>query len=209
MKRHIYLTKLSYLPEIFTNYIKHNKVGAMVDFGCAYGFWFNILAHHNLLPETAVGIEQDKELCEYMLQHIQKVHAVVGNVTELKFPQSHFDLAVCNQTIEHTTNDEKVISNIYDSLQKGGVLYISSIIRKEPAWYPYRYEGEIRLSPKHVKEYRNLQEFTSLLTRNGFKILQARDEQYWLRSWSIPGLRGKIAVPIWHFRRCEALCVKL
>ena len=180
----------------------------MIDFGFGYGFWFDILRKNNCLPSISIGIDQDKALCEYAVEHIKEINTVVGDISKLNFPTGHFELAVCNQAIEHTSDDESVVENVYKSLKAKGVLYISSIIRQSLAWYIYKRNGEYRLSPMHVKEYKNLDEFVSLLTRHKFKILQARDKQYWLKAWSVPLLRGKIGVPIPGFRTCEALCLK-
>lgn len=158
-----------------------------------------------MLPRTSVGVDMDKELIEYMLQNVPNVIGVVNDVSKQRFKNLQFDLGVCNQVIEHTSNDEETVMNIRRSLRTGGILYISSIIREKGAWYPYKYEGEVRLSPKHVKEYSSLWHFTSLLQRHGFKILQACQEQYWLKCWTIP---FRPSVPIPKFKRCEALVVK-
>ena len=205
---HIYLDKLSYLPEMFVKHIQEKKPKTIIDFGCGYGYWYHNLRANNLLPRTAIGVNQDQEMCEYAVNQIKEMAVVVGDISKLKFPTARFDMAICNQAIEHTLDDNATVKNIYDSLKSGGSLYISSIIRKPLAWYIYRYNGEVRLSPMHVKEYKNLEEFTSLLTNNGFKILEARAKQYYMKCWSVPLLRGKFGVPLPGFKRCEAICYK-
>jgi 2-polyprenyl-3-methyl-5-hydroxy-6-metoxy-1,4-benzoquinol methylase len=145
-----------------------------------------------------------------MVKHIQKVHSVYGSVTQVKFGDKPFDMAVCNQVIEHTEDDEKVVENLSHSLKDKGILYISSIAREPGAWYIHAYNGEPRLSPMHIKEYADLDEFVALLKRHKFKILQARSKQFYLKWWNTPFHigTGKLGVPIPKFKRIEALVQK-
>lgn len=205
---HIYLKDLNCLPKMFLNYFLYNQIESIVDFGCGYGFWFYILQKNHLLPKTAVGIDADPLLCHYAVGHIQKINVIQGDATKVNFANNPFDLAVCNQTIEHTEDDEALVKNIYTSLKPNGVLYITSIIRKPGAWYIYAYHNEPRLSPMHIKEYNSIEEFVALLQRHKFKILQAQAKQYRLKFWSIPLIRGKLSVPIPKFYTAEALVIK-
>lgn len=207
MAKHIYLKQLDSLPPMFVNYLKNNKVENYLDFGCGYGFWFYVLQANNLLPERCVGLDLEPEHIESLVNNNPTASGVVGDVTKHHFNKA-FDLVSCNQCIEHTPDDGAVVDNIYKSLRRGGVSYVSSIIRKKGAWYPYKYKGGVRLSPAHVKEYRDLDEFVKLFTNRKFKILQASAKQYWLKCWTTPVLKGKLAVPVPGFYTCEVLVQK-
>lgn len=207
MKKHIYLTELNSLPQMFLDHLKISKSNNLLDFGCGYGFWFYLLKHHNLLPKYCVGVDLDKEHIESLVNNTVGV-GIVGDITKVKF-HGGFDLAICNQAIEHTPDDKAVVNNLYKSLNKGGILFLSSIMRLPYAWYIYRYQGEVRLSPHHFREYKSLKEFTDLAENAGFKILKAHSPQYWLQWWTTPILKGRLAIPIPGFKRVEILCQKI
>ncbi len=211
MAKHIYLKELSCLPKMFLDYFLHAKPQSILDFGCGYGFWFYLLQHNNILPPAAIGVENDFELCRVYKNKLPKLNGIYGDVTKINFFDSPFESAICNQVIEHTGDDKAVVKNLYQALKNGGVLYISSIVRKPNARYFYSYKDETRLSCMHVKEYKSLDEFVALLKEGGFRIMQARSTPYYLKWWTTPfGLwRGKIGFRIPGFETVEALCIKI
>lgn len=197
MKNHIYLHSLLALPEMFRNYILYNKPLSLIDYGCGYGFWFYVLEQNKLLPKTSIGIEINRELCETAVQHINEARFVNGDMTQISFSHDQFQLAICNHAIEHTENDTAVIRNIYKSLRNNGILYISSIAKKPNAGNFY----------KCKKTYKGITDLIKLLTDNNFKILQAKENQYWCPCWKIS--RGKFKIPIPGWKHIETLAVKI
>ena len=207
---HNYLTSLSYLPSIFVSYYVHNKPYSMVDFGAGYGFWFYILRANNMLPEKCVGIDSNIEFCQEMKRNIKEVNTIHGDITHMRADAPDFDCAVCNHVIEYTLDDKAVVDNIHGALKEGGILYISSIVRLPFAWWWHVYDGEMRLSSMHVREYESLQKFVDLIQNSGFRILQANESQYKMQWWRTPCgiLKGKLGLPIPGFKRVEVLAEK-
>lgn len=59
------------------------------------------------------------------------------DVTDIGFPDDHFDLVICNHVLEHVPNDRKGIAEIFRVLKPGGLAYVSVPQRAEvETWEP-------------------------------------------------------------------------
>ena len=144
-----------------------------------------------------------------------------------------FDIIVSSQVIEHVSDDNKMLKEIWRLLKPGGIAYISSVVKKRYGFYIYRVNGKIRLDPTHVREYSSKEEFSNLIKKNKFKILDIEikpiryplielltrlfikigivsetsiQKMYVDKKWM--RITKKINVPIIGYRSIEVLCKK-
>ena len=89
---------------------------------------------------------------------------------------SSCDFVVCSQLIEHV-DDKKLLSEIKRLLRKRGLAYISSVVKSKYAIYLYFRNSSFRLDPTHIREYASVDEFASLLSSEGFDILDIQIEK--------------------------------
>ncbi len=175
------------VPTMLLKEINTNQIKNLIDLGSGYGYLLYSLERNNLLPSYAVGIESDIEKCKAIKQEIPNLNIICGNMFKLSIPESgNFGLVINEQVIEHLEDEKSLLEMIAGLLKPKGRLYISSIIRKKYAWWIYKYKGQIRLNPNHIREYSSEQAFGDLLSRNGFKVISLNQKpfffslSYWL-----------------------------
>ena len=79
---------------------------------------------------------------------------VVGSVLEMPFQDSSFDTVVCNQVLEHVSEPEHLMSEIYRVLRSGGHAIITAPfmqpIHNDPGdFFRYTPEGMAALTQRH------------------------------------------------------------
>lgn len=64
---------------------------------------------------------------DYWPADIRKLPTVrtVVDITDIPFSDSNFDVIICNHVLEHVTNDQKAISELYRVLSPNGVAFIN------------------------------------------------------------------------------------
>lgn len=97
------------------------------------------------------------------------------DITQIPYPDSYFDLIICNHVLEHIPEDGKAIKELYRVLKKGGKAIIqvpiSLVLNKT-------YENESIVDPKerekefgqsdHIRIYG--QDYSKRLSQGGFKV---------------------------------------
>lgn len=136
------------------------------------------------------------------------------------------DLAISTMVIEHMPDDLGHAHELARILKPGGLLYMSTILRKRGAWYFRKApDGRRVLDPTHLREYSSEVEVTQMLEAAGFAIRKLRLTRLifpiahpivrWMHSkWpiknvqklflmQIPGWLEKLALPIPRYRAIE------
>ena len=108
-----------------------------------------------------------------MLPFVRGITSDALNVVEL--PNSSFDFIICSQLIEHV-DDKLLLFEIKRLLSKKGVAYVSTVTKKWYGLYFYFKYGTFRLDPTHIREYKSANEFTNLVSNNGFNVLSAKSQ---------------------------------
>ena len=115
-------------------YLKNVQVhGLVYDWGCG-----TKPIKNKLLPNEAkiIGIDQLDHVGADIVKNIEACCIELGELA---------DFAFCLEVLEHTWESNMVISNIYDNLKEGGVLYLSQPfmyeVHKEDDRIRYTYNG--------------------------------------------------------------------
>jgi 2-polyprenyl-3-methyl-5-hydroxy-6-metoxy-1,4-benzoquinol methylase len=119
---------------------------------------------------TELAIMQSKNL-------ISGLNVVKGNIMQNPLRNECIDFAFSTMVIEHV-DDKKFVEEVYRTLKPGGYLFVTSVIKTKNAWYFYKNKaGETVLEPSHLKEYKSIQEFESVLKSQGFAIVKSSSPQ--------------------------------
>jgi SAM-dependent methyltransferase len=124
----------------------------VLDAGCGVGYGTAILSQAG--ATEAIGVDIAESIVEAARGYERPgTRFEQGDISDLDFPQGHFDLVVCLEVIEHMEDPRAVTAELARVLAEDGVLVISSPNRD-------RYvEG----NPHHVKEF-TPEELRELLT---------------------------------------------
>lgn len=85
------------------------------------------------------------------------------------------DLALSTMVIEHVPDDLGHIQELARITRPGGVLYLSTVIRKRWAWYFRKApDGRRVLDPTHLREYPSVGDVIRLIESGGFVVREQR-----------------------------------
>jgi len=208
----------------------------IVDLGCGDGKLLFSLQANNLLKNSRkiVGIDKSPIRIEKFKKILPQSESFVSDVCSLDILEKEsFDIVVSSQVIEHVSDDDQMLKEIWRLLKPDGIAYVSSVIKKKYGLYIYRVDGKIRLDPTHVREYSSGEEFSNLIKKNKFNILDIEikpiryplielltrllirigivsessiQKMYIEKKWM--KITKKINVPIIGYRSIEVLCKK-
>ena len=85
------------------------------------------------------------------------------------------DLAMSTMVIEHVPDDLGHVRELARITRPGGLLYLSTVIRKRGAWYFRKApDGRRVLDPTHLREYPSVAAVIQLIEAGGFVVKQQR-----------------------------------
>ena len=161
-----------YDDEMWQLCLKHIKESDLV---ADYGFGGGTLLHNVAQFSNAklFGIEQAGPAIMESKAFIPRLNAVKGNITETPLKNECIDFIFSTMVIEHV-DDKNFAKEVYRTLKPGGYFFVTSVIKAKNAWYFYKNaSGETVLEPSHLKEYKSIQEFESVLQPLGFTIVKS------------------------------------
>jgi SAM-dependent methyltransferase len=153
---------------------------AILDLGCGDGRLLFSCYEQGLFNniKEIVGVDISEKRVKRMTKELPFVKGVVADALNVEiYPSMYFDYIICSQLIEHVENDAVLVDEIKRLLKKGGLVYISSVVKKWYGVYYYFIDGSFRLDPTHVREYGSIDEFTDLITNEGFKLVDLSSSQ--------------------------------
>jgi len=109
---------------IVLNFLGDLKGKIVLDAGCGNGYWSRRLAQR---AKKVVGIDFTEELIRIAESKLpsHNLEFRQGNLKELKFPDSKFDVVLCNMVLIDVDDLDKVIGELARVLKPNGVLIAS------------------------------------------------------------------------------------
>lgn len=159
--------------------------------GCGFGawcIWFQERGH------DIVGIEYDKRIVERAHAFDKDVPVVLGDITDLKYPDSSFDAYISLGVIEHFEHGpEKALAEAHRILKSGGLAFVTTpyltIFRRlvaHPMRSLYFLMRALRGKPKYYWEYRfTKKELRTYLEKAGFDVIYTDIDDY------VPGEKNR------------------
>ncbi|MGI5065382.1 class I SAM-dependent methyltransferase [Treponema putidum] len=132
------------------------------DLGCAKGGWLKFLNSKNYNNLTGVDFI-------IPFKNDSQINFIKDDVS--KYSKGHYDCITLMQVLEHVLDFEMMMTNIYNMLGEGGILYIDV----PDANRYYRYYK----TPYHFFNYEHINHFNDksisyLLDRHGFEVISSK-----------------------------------
>lgn len=146
------------------------KKGRIMDLGCGYGFFANLLGL--VSPEREViGVELSSKKLQYADKNIENVRFINEDLTKLKLQDC--DAVILFHVLHHLNSyiqQQRLLKEAYKKLKKGGVLIIVEIDNK-PLWkFLFTMVIDSLLYIGNWFYYRSEKQFIALFEKLGFKV---------------------------------------
>ncbi|CAN1593502.1 BioC, biotin biosynthesis protein BioC [Candidatus Pelagibacterales bacterium] len=93
---------------------KDNNQIKILEFGCGWGFWAKFMKELNFDVETI-------EISETRIHYLKKNK--IQNYNNINELVKNYDLIFSNQALEHVSSPFHIIQNLYNKLNKDGIMY--------------------------------------------------------------------------------------
>jgi SAM-dependent methyltransferase len=146
--------------------------GMTLDLGCGQGtLLYNLRKQYN---GDICALDISFNVLKTARMLVQDANFVVGDGLKTPFKSNIFDFIQSIMVIEHV-DDTLLIREIYRILKPGGIVLLTTVLRKKGAVYFYKNrKGEIVLEPTHLREYNSIEEIKSIIESNGLRVGKIR-----------------------------------
>jgi len=149
-------------PETIALIEKLPEGARLLDVGCAEGS--TILSLRQQWPSKFTLIGVDLSLIRIRKaadKNIDRSWFQVGDAQKLPMRDSSVDFAITSQVIEHVPDETRMLRELHRVLVSGARFQVDTVYKKSWARYFYRAPVGWALDPTHLREYTDIDAFTS------------------------------------------------
>lgn len=130
-----------------------NEKHKLLDVGCGQGHISSRVK--SMFPAFDVtGLDISLNAIRFAHQHYKEIDFVVGDAYNPPFPDSYFDIIICNNTYEHVPDPVKMLMSLNRVLKSGGLFVMSTPSRYRTANLLKAALGrKVTINKHHVTEY--------------------------------------------------------
>jgi malonyl-CoA O-methyltransferase len=190
------------LPGLLARYLPPGPL-ALADLGCGDGPLFAALTRGGHIapgrPVYAVDLEADR-LARVSVR-FPWIETVVGSAESVpEVADGSLDFVCSTMVMEHVPDERAYLAEIRRVLRPGGRAYVTTVFKREWAWYFRKRDGESVLDTSHLREYTDLRGFRDLLQASGVRAIALERNRLWFPlldpvlfrvGHRVPGLRGR------------------
>ena len=167
-RKHFYVDEI---PSILSTVLAEKKWQIGADLGCGDGALISAMHHQGYLENKLFyAVDASDSRMDLVRELSPNINCIVGDACDTKMEDGCIDLLMSTQVIEHVSNDQDMVKEMYRLLKDDGILYLTTIIKRRWAWYFYRCNGKWTLDPTHVREYNEEHELLDILSAHGFDV---------------------------------------
>ncbi|RMF59513.1 MAG: class I SAM-dependent methyltransferase [Calditrichaeota bacterium] len=171
------------LVRIFDQFLNGGQK-RILEGGCGFGAWCEWFAQRG---HRIVGIEYDENIVQRAKQFKADVAVELGDITDLNYPDNHFDAYISLGVIEHfEKGPQKALQEAYRILKPGGLAFVTTpyvtLLRRlvsHPVRSLYFLIRKLRGQKNYFWEYRfTKKELRRFLEEAGFEIIHTDIDDY-------------------------------
>lgn len=143
---------------------------ALADIGCGDGPLFAALARDGHIGSSrpAYAVDLAEERLARVKERFAFITPLMGSADEeLPIPTGSLDFVISTMIMEHVQNERAYLAQISRVLRAGGRAYITTVFKRDWAWYFRKRDGESVLDVTHIREYTDLDAFRDLVMGGG------------------------------------------
>jgi ubiquinone/menaquinone biosynthesis C-methylase UbiE len=170
------------LPPLLERYLPAGPL-ALADLGCGDGPLFAALERGGFIgpgrPVYAVDLET-KRLAR-VSEHFPWIETVVAPADSVaEIADASLDAVCSTMVLEHVPDERAYLDEIARILRPGARVYLTTVFKKQWAWYFRRRDGETVLDTSHLREYADVDAFVGLVTAGDrFRVLALERRLLW------------------------------
>jgi len=158
----------------FDRYVTQWQGLKVLDVGCGGGFSCEFLAKRGAIVS---GIDQSQNCIaaakEHADQHGFSIDYIYGFAENLPYKSNYFDAVICVDVLEHVTDVNKVIAEIYRVLKIGGYFFFDTINKsfKSKVVMIWLLEDILRQIPRGIHDWEKFikpEDLVELMQKQGF-----------------------------------------
>lgn len=165
-----------YLDEFLAKFKELNKSGRYLEAGPGPGYVTSLIAQ-KFKPASITGLECSADMISTAAEFLKetktetKIDFVTGVVEDTKTIQSlgKFDMIYTTYSMHHWDDVQKGIKNLYDALDKNGVLFIFDYYRNG-FYYYFKMKRRVRESIRAAFRPNEIEQMLSVLGITDYKI---------------------------------------
>lgn len=190
------------LPRLLVAHLPAGPLG-VADLGCGDGPLFPALERAGLIsPERPVyAVDLEAERLARVSARFPWIEAVVASADAVPaIENGSLDAVISTMVMEHVPDERAYLAEIRRLLRPGGRAYVTTVFKREWAWYFRKRDGESVLDTSHLREYTDLGAFRALLGGSGLRLLALERTRLWFPlldpvlfrlGHRVPGLQGR------------------
>lgn len=171
------------IPRILDKWLRQSNLKqSIVDVGCGDGQLLWSLSENGRISRESQVIGVD--ISPIRLRRFEKLTGFTGVLGDGHLlpliGSGTVDVALSTMVIEHIPDDLGHLLEASRIVRDGGMLYLTTVIRKRGAWY-FRKSSDGRrvLDPTHLREYSSVEEVTRLVEQAGFRLQEQKLTRLW------------------------------
>jgi SAM-dependent methyltransferase len=163
----------AYLPYLDTLGVRTGAT--LLDVSCGTGYLLLAASQRGLVT---AGIDLSQEAVQVAREVTPQSHIILGTSDALGFADGTFDYVTCLGSLEHYPDKDKALSEIRRVAKEDALFCITVPNSDFILWQLFRYGTE---QQDIIETPMRLGEWMQLFGRNGFRVLKAQKERWYLK----------------------------
>jgi ubiquinone/menaquinone biosynthesis C-methylase UbiE len=155
---------------------------ALADLGCGDGPLFTALAREGVIGESepVYAVDLEAARLDRVSRRFPWIHTIAASADSVpEIPDGALDAVVSTMVMEHVPDEATYLGEIRRLLRPGGRAYVTTVFKKQWAWYFRKRDGESVLDTSHLREYTDLEAFRALIESSGLRIVSLERRLLW------------------------------